>query len=287
MSKFWSLETFAELSITISLGLVLYFPLQKKDLGEISWLVGALLLLNRIVLFSNIKNTLSPLDKIKEQIDLGTSCNIDKINQLIKLYTSNTAQEFHEIKNNIITESISKLHQINNEKKSDLLPSGEYYSWLLSKLDSLKKGDCVTAISTMNQLEWDESPTEKKFFESNISAAKRGVAIERIFIMDKSILEEALNNKMINAHTKETTPNLNGYFIDKQYLIKQDPELLKKAGDGNIQFNDQVVLIDLFKEDGEARGVVSMEPGELNNRSNIFRQLKVHSSSLEKSLVED
>lgn len=280
MNKFWSWESITELLVTILIGLFLYFPLQKKELAEISWIVGALLLFNRIVLITNIKSALSPLEKIKKQIDLSDSCNIEKINHLIKLYTSSTAPEFIEIKNNIINESISKLHKINNEKKSDLLPTGEYYAWLLSKFDSLKKGDFVKAISTMNVLEWDNSPTERKFFEKHIIAVNRGVTIERIFIMDKSMLEDAKKNKMVSAHMEGKTPNLIGHFVDKADLKKYDAELLKRTGDGFLQFNDNVVLIDIFTEDGEARGVVSMEPGELNRIINIFNQLKVHSTPL-------
>lgn len=278
MKNFW-LGLF-EVCITVGIGVYLYVYPQKQQLAEIVFAVGFLFLLHRILLmfsiedkFDSFSNQLAPLDKIKEIIDLDSKSDIETLDAIRRVYLSIREQEFREIKDNFIKEALKNLTQLSHQKKTDELSSSAYYDWIFDTFDSTKSGDKIQAVSIMDTLEWDDSPEEKNFFKSNISAAKRNVNVDRVFVMKKSMLEEALKVDAIKAHKFGNRNKLIGRFVDKDHLQNVDQILLNDVGNGFIIVNKRVVLIDEFDSDGKARGVVSMNRDDVNNYERIFKNL--------------
>jgi hypothetical protein len=92
------------------------------------------------------------------------------------------------------------------EKTSHELSTGVYYQWLLPALAEAGRGHKIHALSMMMNCEWDDSPVERRFIESNIQAARRGVLIDRIFVMPAAVLAEASRNPAILCHFSNQEP---------------------------------------------------------------------------------
>lgn len=282
-----------ELIVSIIVGIIFYFPpLSKPDIGIIVWIIGTLLVLNRIVsnylVQDNFKKTENKIKQISKIIDIEDKIKVEEISKILEIYLKITEPEFTSVKDKYISETINKLNRLNFDKHSEELPTSEYYSWLLPILDKIDKGDSIKAISFMFEPEWDESPVEKKFIKGNLVGAKKGAIVERIFIMKKDFLNHALQNKAVFNHTAEQRKKtkLIGYFVDKEKLAKEEPKLLASVGDGFIIFNDRVALIDRFDIAGNGiRGVVTMNPSEINDMLRSFQLLKQIAEDLSTSLI--
>lgn len=269
-----------EVLVTVGIGLYLYIYPQKQQLAEIVFAVGFLFLLHRILLvfsiedkFESLDKRLSSLDKIKNIIDLDSRSDIETLDAIRRVYLNIREQEFREVKDGFVKQALRNLTRLSHQKKTDELSSSSYYDWIFDTFDGAKSGDSIQAVSLMEKLEWDDSPEEERFFKSNLLAAKRNVVVDRIFVMRKSMLDEALNSKAINAHKAGNRNKLKGRFVDKEHLENVDPVLLKDVGSGFIIINSRVVLIDVFSSDGKARGVVTMNRDDVNNYSRVFKNL--------------
>jgi len=286
--------SFLELIITIGIGFLVKLVFEKPDLAFLIWFIGILLFLHRILLgisfMNNNREVYETLNEVKQinqslssLVDLDKESKTFETDQIRKLYISITEPEFQEIKNEIITDAVLKLENLLHNKETEELTSSMYYDWIFKVFDRTSKGDSIKAVSIMDSLEWDENdPNEVKFFEANVSAAKRGVKLERIFVMNKELLNSALENTFIKAQEKNNTNKINGYFADKELIHKTDKGLLKNIGYGFIIVNDKVVLIDVFSEDGIARGMVVMKETVVKSFITTFDRLKNSSTDLEK-----
>ncbi|MFO0936225.1 MAG: hypothetical protein U0798_06895 [Gemmataceae bacterium] len=167
------------------------------------------------------------------------------------------------------------------EKKSDPLTTGDYYTWLLRILEDLKPGSSIWAISMMLECEWDGSVAEERFLELNIQAAKSGVHVKRIFIVKAAQKTNFANNPGVVAHLQNYDLKfLNAMVIEYETLAKLDPNLLKKVGDGFLAFDERVALIDEVAPEGGLRGSVVMMPSEILQLKRIFDSLNIHCVSL-------
>lgn len=266
----------AELIVTTALFLVLYFPLAKKDLGEIVAVVGILLMVARIAYQEALKERLRRVDQLAEIVDLSQQSRVRMIDSILKAYISITEPEFSGVKNHILAEASERLRKIASERKSGELSTGAYYSWLIPILQDVKRGEAVRAVSLMHDVEWDDSEPERKFFQENVNLVRRGAILERIFIMPRAEWPDAFQNEKIKAHARGSPFGLTGWFVDLDHLRKKDAGLLDRVGNGFIEIGSRVALIDRFTEDGQARGHVTMDEGDLRRLGKIFEELKVY-----------
>lgn len=269
-----------EIVVTTALFLVLYFPLDRKDLGEIVGVVGILLAVSRLGFQQAVADQLRKVDRLADIIDLHRESQISSIDKMLKSYVAINEAEFRGVKDHIIAEAAEKLHKIAAERKSDELSTGAYYSWLIPILQRVRRGDYVRAVSLMHDIEWDDSEPERKFFEENINIIRRGGHVERVFVMPRAKWEQALRNEKIRAHARDSTFGLTGWFVDLDHLQRQDARLLERVGHGFIEISGRVALVDRFSEHGEVRGQVTMEEGDLRRLSKIFDELKVYAAPL-------
>jgi len=270
-----------EAVLTIGIGLLLYFPLKNRDLGSITWSIGALITVSQLKSEFAIQQEFKQVQQLAETLDLTQSSSVSELRDLYSVYLRITEEEFAPVKNSIVREAMQSLLALANDKVSSPLPSGEYYSWILPMLEKVPSGTTIRAISLMMAAEWDNSPSERKFLESSIAAATRGVEIRRIFVTARATMVSALPNEAIRAHMSRSHPaSIRGYFVDVDWLQERDPTLHARLGEGFISFGDHVALVDVFSPNGEARGRVTMNSAELTRLMNVFSQLEVHSEEV-------
>jgi len=242
----------------------------KLILAELAWILGVALSFTRYAIITT-------LTKSNEEVFKALKINNEilfeeKLIELVNNYLKITEPEFKKLKESMIiktNESISKMAQL---KKSQQIPTGSYYDWLLSYIKSTKAGSNIWAISMMLEVEWIDSVEEIEFLKQNMAAADRGVKLERIFVVNEADLPDLLSNKGIKAHYENTSISIHPKVAIKEILKKRDPNLLEDLGDGLIAFDRRVVLIDVVTPGG-MRGIMTMERNEIDRLRNMFDSL--------------
>jgi hypothetical protein len=257
--------------------------------GAVIWAVGAVITLSEARHDARLDERFQKVDRLAEVFDLSESCEVDELGSLISNYLAIPEPELARVKNSVIATARDDLSRLATEKSSGELPSGEYYSWLLPMLGKARQGAVIRALSMMMDCEWDDSEPERRFIQENIDAAERGVVVERVFVSTSAVMLQAIE-KMPAVRPQlafQQPSNLKGFFVDHSYLERSDAGLLKKLGDGFIDIDGRVALVDLHSIDGSARGEVTMRQAELSKLRDIHDQLLVHARVLNESLITD
>ncbi|MEU4517352.1 hypothetical protein AB0F52_01385 [Amycolatopsis sp. NPDC024027] len=269
-----------EAAIALVVGLVM-FLINKKDLAQVTWTIGAFQSFGRLAYSRLLASELEPIRKMAEVVDLNATSDLDNIRNLSRLYTNITEPEFNEVKELVVQNAIARLQKLANEKTSDDLASGEYYAWLLPRIEQVGRGEEIWAVSMMLDSEWDDSPSEQRFLESNINAAKRGAVVNRIFVVSEQAIPGLRENKGIRAHLVRTRGGgLNGFIVHREFLQLRDPGLLRQLGEGLIAFGARVAVIDATSSEGLIRGRVTMNPTEIAALRRMFDALRSHANEL-------
>lgn len=278
---------FFDVLVAGGLGLISFLALNERDVALVIWGVGLIVVSHRLLVVYALRSHIEPIERnfgaLSRIVDLSQSSRIDDLSNLQKIYLSITEPELEKVKAGVLENATSRLERLAHDMRSDELPTSEYYSWLLPALDEVQPGQSVNAISCMFEAEWDDSPAERQFIESNIAAAKRGVRVERIFLMNPDQLPDAVSLPPVACHINGTSENLIGFFVDRSKLENDESQLLEDIGDGLILLNDRVALVDEFIEGGNVRGVVTMNPTELRLLKRIFGRLKIHAEPLKEA----
>lgn len=272
-------STWIETVLAFVLGAVL-FALEAKDLANITWILGLFLSVGRLNFSRSLEEELGPVVKLSEIVDLDRKCSVAAIQRLLNLYLQISEPEFRKVKDGVVSEANERLLRLVHEKTSDELPTGEYYAWLLPILEETKAGTQVWAVSMMLDSEWDDSPAERRFLEGNLNAARRGAFVERIFVLPKAILKEALiQNDGVRSHLENASDHMRAFMVEREFLEVRDSDLLSQLGDGLIAFDDRVALVDAAA-DGQIRGRLTMNPSEIARLRKIYENLKLNAREL-------
>jgi len=201
----------------------------------------------------------------------------------LQVYAKITEDEFARVKDGIVAEANSQLLFLANEKKSQVLVTTKYYGWLLPMLEKAvpPQPQRIWALSLMRELEWDDSPPERRFIELSRIAAERGVRIDRIFVMKKDLVASALGNQAVRLHLQTQKPEtLRGFVVEMEALARADEDLDRQLGDGFIVFDERVALVDVFSGKS-ARGYVTMNRGEIEHLRDVYNRLLILAESLD------
>lgn len=256
------------------------------QLGVVTWAVGLLLTLSQLRISQRLRSSLAPVNRLAQVIDLSESCDVPELRGLIDAYVNVPEQEFAPLKAEVLAVAREELSRLRTEQTSGELGTGSYYRWLLPKIEALGRGQHLQALSLTLSCEWDDSPVERRFIEANVAAANRGVEIDRVFVMPRSMLTWARANPAVAHHFTDREPRrLRGHFVDADRLAHVDRGLAARLGDGFLAFDEKVVLIDLHSADGSARGKVATRPATLRDLRTTFEELLVHSQPLSPQLL--
>jgi hypothetical protein len=261
----------------VLIGLILYFPLNRTDLAEITWVLGFLLSFGSLATSMRLKEELGFARKMSEILDLYHESGLPAIREIILLYSSITEPEFSLLKDDAVDDVIARLARLAHDKISDELNSSEYHVWLLDALKQSKKGEKIHAISIVPEYVWLEIPAERRFLDENIEAAKRGIKIERVFISSKERLKEKRNRASIEKHIENSDRGLNAHIVWIEDLKLVDPNLVSEIGAGFILFGDRVVFIDISVPPAEAKGQVNLNPTRVKYYHRLFDRILLYS----------
>lgn len=261
----------------------------EPSLGAVVWAVGAIVTLAEARHELKLDERLERVDGLATAFDLSHSTKVPEIQNLISNYLAVAEPELARIKDAVIAGARDDLLRLATDKSSGELPSGEYYSWLLPMLERIPSGGSIRALSMMMDCEWDDSEPERRFIQANVDAAQRGVSIQRVFVAPASIMVRAIEDipALRPQLAYEDPRQLAGYFVGREYLETHDPKLLAKLGDGFIDLDGRVALVDLHSVDGSARGEVTMLQAKLSQLRDIHDQLLLHARLIDTALVKE
>lgn len=284
----WSFR--AEIVTTFGVGALLFWVFGLKDIAQITWIVGGLLLYHRAMIDSVWRRDIGPLEagiqgfSKKEEgvasfINLHTSAaESARLQSAIDNYFRIVEQDFALHKDRALSEFNSALEQMVHQKTSPTMLTAEYYAWLLPRIRSARPGDEIWAVSRFMECEWDDSPEETSFLEENLAAASRGVRVTRLFITTRDVWKKSVADGPIRSQIQQD--GLTAYFGDESRIRQNDARILRLVGAGLIGFDNKVVLRDEHSDDGSARGYVLLKSGEVQELHNIFEQLRLMCSGV-------
>ncbi|HBX80053.1 MAG TPA: hypothetical protein DEG88_06340 [Propionibacteriaceae bacterium] len=271
--------------LTAGVGAILFFLLNLRDLGQLAWMIGGLLLYHRAVTDGLFRRDINPLQQtvqdgvqadeaIAEYLNLSTSASETvRLRSAIESYYRIGEPEFRWHKLRSLNEFIRALDTMVLHKHSPTMLTSEYYAWLLPRIEAALPGNRIWAVSRFMDCEWDDSPEEQQFLQANLAAASRGVDVCRLFITTKESWNAAVAaSRPIRSQVEH--PQLASFFGDIEAIRKRDAGILSLIGDGLIGFDDDVVLQDEHSDDGHARGFISIKQSEVEDLSRAFNSLK-------------
>ncbi len=89
---------------------------------------------------------------------------------------------------------------------------------------NISKNSKVIAINTIDSLRWIKDSNQTKYFDENIKAAKRGVKIHRIFLVEKESLKDIERINNIKQHMQEKNINIDIIIIEELRGFKSELE---------------------------------------------------------------
>lgn len=206
------------------------------------------------------------------------------LQNLIELY-GKTEKPFQiNNRDGIIEEAINSLFFLSEYNYKPQLDEDSFYKLCHEIISNARKGT-IRAMSLMLKDEWDDSDEEKKFWKDNQEAVKRGVRLERIFVVDKDKAHRLKTNPQIKNHITlgETYGEyMHSYVVEREDLQNKAPRLLEQARNGFILIEsqqDKIALLDEIAEFGQrAKPVLNIQ--ELNVISKVFENIKEFSMPL-------
>lgn len=288
--------------LTIIQAVALYFItiylISNPDLthlAETFGIISVIFVLNRVIstidfslihsestkrLMQQMNGMGSSIANISRIIETGDSLEVDQIKQIHSAYISLTEEKLGAIRDRIIAKALSELRELRATMRTPVMEEPDFYNWLYQTFDSAKSGSTISIVSMNETLEWTDTPQEKRFFECNVSAAKRGVKIERIFYFDNDARAKSRSNQYIYAHRKNNVPNLIGKCVDASSFKRAAPTAVHDAGQGFILVDNRFAIVDVFSLDGKARGFVTFNAVEVSNYAETFQRFNSLSTPL-------
>jgi len=131
------------------------------------------------------------------------------------------------------------------------------------------EGDEIWAASILFPGEWEEDDPIKV---DQLEAARRGAVVNRIFVVPPE-LKDSFNDDHPLVRLHHEHPNIHGYRIDYDDLMRRDPEVLLRLGDGWTALNEQVAILDDAGTAG-SRGTLVTSPVKLAALRADFERLQ-------------
>ena len=265
-------SAFSETFIGFGVAVVL-FLLGIEELAGVSVILGPALSGSRYLIMRQMREQLEQVQSLAQIMDLRRGVATPELREMNDAFIEITEDDFRSVKDAILSDTTTRLRRLAREKQSDELGAGAYYQWLLPIFEHLPRGSEVWAVSMMMDCEWTELPEEERFLDLNVAAAEAGSVVERVFVLPRDLLSEALANRAVQTQVAKASANLRPYIAFREDLMKSDPHLVEKLGSGFIAFDRRVVLVDRHDPDG-VRGYVTMSRPDVTRFRRIFEELR-------------
>ena len=160
---------------------------------------------------------------------------------------------------------------VDSQSRTEDLDSGKFYQILDKYFTETDAGSKIWVTSTMMENEWNESPAERKFIQSNFDAADRGVEVKWLYIFKKSDAKKIASNSYIKRYLASN--KIKALFVDIDLLTSKYPKLLETVKNGFNLIDDSALLVDL-PSDGSSRGYVTLNKMEIKKAKECFEELE-------------
>jgi len=202
-----------------------------------------------------------------------------KINKLIQLYDSIILPFQQSVKETILDQAIQQLHFYITYNKDPQMNEESFYELCNEIIDNTSDGSYIKATSFMLKSEWDNSEDEQNFWNANVNAVKRGVQLERIFILNKNEAHRLKTNHLIREHIslQEANPLLRSYALEFESLKQLDQHIQKSLGKGFLSIENAMDAIAFLDEDpntGQQRATAIIDEQHLCELSIAFNEIK-------------
>lgn len=279
--------TIIEVSILTIIGLFINQDPTNKDLISVFTTTSIIIVISRVI--SSVDNTTlidekfdeleAPIRNLAQSVDINTSSKINDIKTIANIYMMIANPQLRVIKDSILQRTIRELEELNYEQRTPVLDEPDFYKWLYTEFQNAKS--TIHIVSMDEELEWTDTPEEQKFYRINVEAAQRGVELIRVFVFHPSRLETASNNKAIYGHRKGSTTKLIGKYVNKEKFARSAHGAIEDAAQGFIVIDERMVIIDVFSDDGQARGYITFNPIDIKKYEALFRKFETVAQDLE------
>lgn len=281
--RLWAvLLPWVEPAVAAAIGILLYFPLQRRDLADIAWILGVLLSFNSVAVTRRLREELDAVHRLAQVVDLTQETRISEVSRILRLYLAIQESEFRSLKNEIIEQCADQLSHLANDK-AIVAGGSEYYIWLRDMMRGAGRHEHIRAVSVMAESEWTDIPAEKAYLDENIAAAGRGVRIERVFVTSKIRLSDSSNLQVLRQHLGHANDGLKAYIVWEEDLAARDPSLRKDVGEGFVLFGDRAALIDVTVPPTTASGRITLHQPDLERCRKLFDRIMLFATSADSS----
>jgi len=276
-----------EILVLVVIGFIINLDPSNQELTSVFAVISTIIVISRV--FSSIDNTLlveekidevaSPIRTLAQSVDINTSSKLDDIKVISNIYLMIGNPQLKSIKDGILQRTIRELEQLNYEQRTPVLDEPDFYKWLYTEFQNAKY--TIHVASMDEPLEWTDTPEEEKFYRINVEAAQRGVDLIRVFVFEPVRLSTARKNKSIYGHRKGSDTKLIGKYVNKGKFAKSAQSAIDDAGQGFIVIDERLVIIDVFSQDGQARGYITFNPVDIKKYEALFRKFDIVAQDLE------
>ena len=167
---------------------------------------------------------------------------------------------------------------VDEQSRSEDLDGARFYRYIDKFLNEAKRGDKIWAVSMLMPNEWNDDPQERKFRDDNISAAARGVDVERIFVFDFSSENELATNKNLQRYV--LNKHVHSLAVDLSVAIRECPEVLKQIDNGFFAVGDDKIFVDYLAEDGKSRGYITFNKEVVKTYKMAYNKIKKYAKPI-------
>jgi len=132
------------------------------------------------------KRTLQRHQELTQTLDVICSC-LEHF-PIISNAESKVDKNLHKYAQNRIEELVKDLNQMAEGKLR--LNKSQYYDEICEIMDEMLPGDKVFATNYIDETRWDADSDQKRYWRANKKARRRGVEINRIFILTSNLTRE-------------------------------------------------------------------------------------------------
>lgn len=279
--------TVIEVFILTVMGLIINQDPSNRSLAEVFAAISFIIVISRVInsidtttlvseKFDELEN---PIRNLTSVADVSASSGIDDIRKLLSIYIAIVNPQLRSIKESILQRTIRELEQLNYEQRTPILDEPDFYKWLYTEFENARS--TIHIVSMDEELEWTDTPEERKFYRINVETAQRGVELIRVFVFTQSRFEKARKNTAIYGHRKGSDTKLVGKYVNRERFTRQAPGAIEDASQGFIVIDQRMVIIDVFSEDGQARGYITFNPADVAKYEALYNKFNAVAMDLE------
>lgn len=226
--------------LTIILSIVFFFLFKDNNtISAITLVVGSYLSINGIVFALESRKRIELINEVGNnlnQIITPQFREISNTSKILELYRQITDSDLMVYRDLLIEDLLKNLEDLSRGKLH--IEGDECFSWIQSCFRNSKK--TIHGVSALTHQEWVKDERERRMYLENIDAQKRGVSVNRIFV----VTEDLLNNYQYRITLLEHINDFENVYIVYMQSINEDDILLKNAHHGFLLIDHEYGFID-------------------------------------------